>query len=281
LIPTLALFGLLACGGAASCPEGEVLTDGECAPYTAGEPVEADVTPITPGVAWQWQLLGELDLSFDVAVFDLDLFDAPEDAITALQDRGVLVLCYFSAGSFEDWRDDAGDFPESSIGAPLDEWPGEWWVDHRDPTVREIMAARLDLAAARGCDGVEPDNVDGYANDNGLGLNATEQLAYNRFLADEAHARGLSVGLKNDLNQIGELLPWFDWALNEECAAYEECDLLAPFTEANKAVLHVEYVDDEADGEALADEVCGVGPNLDTLIKGWDLDAWRIACDER
>ena len=73
MIPTLALFGLLACGEEVvlpQCPEGEVLTEGRCAPYTPGDPVQADVTAITPGVAWQWQLTGDIDRSVNVDVFD-------------------------------------------------------------------------------------------------------------------------------------------------------------------------------------------------------------------
>ena len=42
-------------------------------------------------------------------------------------------------------------------------------------------------------------------------------MVYNRWLADQAHRRGLSVGLKNDLGQIPELLSQFDWAINEQC----------------------------------------------------------------
>ncbi len=74
---------------------------------------------------------------------------------------------------------------------------------------------------------------------------------------------------------------WSDWALNEECVAYDECDTYAPFVDAGKAVFHVEYVDDIADGQALADEVCGRSDleGFSTLIKEWDLESWRIACD--
>lgn len=42
------------------------------------------------------------------------------------------------------------------------------------------MQARLDLAVQKGCDGVEPDNVDGYQNNSGFPLTAQDQLAYNR-----------------------------------------------------------------------------------------------------
>ena len=78
--------------------------------------------------------------------------------------------------------------------------------------------------------------------------------------------------------------PWFDWALNEECVKYEECDGYTSFTDHDKAVFHVEYADDWASGwddaEAVAASVCDVGPNLDTLVKLLDLGAERLSCDE-
>jgi hypothetical protein len=123
--------------------------------------------------------------------------------------------------------------------------------------------------------------VDAYSNNSGFNLAYNDQLDYNRFLASEAHARGLSVGLKNDLDQVTDLLSDFDWALNEECFDWSECDLLLPFIQAGKAVFHVEYVDDESQGEAKKNEVCG-DPSIQsfsTLIKTWDLDSWFLNCD--
>lgn len=272
-----ALLLLLGCGGDA-CDEGELLRGGECVPYRPQDPVDAEVWRPTPGTSWQWQLSGRIDTDLDVQMYDVDLFDAPDDVLDRLRADGRTVICYFSAGSHEDWRDDAGEFPEAAIGRPLDGWPGERWLDVRDPTVREVLARRLDAAVARGCDGVEPDNVDGYDNGTGFPLTATEQLDFDRWLADEAHRRGLSVGLKNDLGQVRDLVDWFDWALNEECVAYDECGRLEAFTSVDKAAFHVEYVDDWADAPALAAEVCGVGPSLDTLIKTWDLGPEHLPC---
>ncbi|MCR9160471.1 MAG: endo alpha-1,4 polygalactosaminidase [Nannocystaceae bacterium] len=234
-----------------------------------------------PGTSWQWQLVGDIDTSVDVAVYDIDLFDAPQAIIDALHADGRSVICYFSAGSYEEWRDDADAFPAAAIGEPLDGWPGEAWLDHRDASIRAIMQARLDVALAKGCDAVEPDNVDGYINDTGFALTADEQLDYNRFLASEAHARGLSIGLKNDVDQVGALLDDFDWALNEECVAYQECQTLSPFIDQGKAVFHVEYVDDTAQGPGLAEQVCPQTTALgfSTLIKEWDLTIWRLPCE--
>jgi endo-alpha-1,4-polygalactosaminidase (GH114 family) len=262
--------------GTTSTPQ--TSTGDDAPPGSCGDP---PVWCPAPGTRWQWQLTGALDTSVDVEMIDIDLFDNDARQISSLQAEGRVVVCYFSAGSHEDWRPDAGDFPPAAIGDPLDGWPGERWLDVRDDGVRAVLAARLDLAQQQGCDGVEPDNVDGYANDTGFPLTADDQLDFNRWLADAAHERGLSVGLKNDLEQVDALLPHFDWALNEECMAYDECDLLSPFIDAGKPVFHVEYVDDPAQGPDLAAQVCpdALARSFSTLIKGWDLDAWRIACE--
>ncbi|WP_437669318.1 endo alpha-1,4 polygalactosaminidase [Sorangium sp. So ce131] len=228
-----------------------------------------------PGTTWQWQLTGTIDTSLDVAMYDIDLFDAPQATIDALHTAGKKVVCYFSGGSYEEWRSDASRFPAAALGRALDGWPGERWLDTRSAEVREIMKARLDLAKQKRCDGVEPDNVDGYDNRPGFPLTAATQLDYNRFLAAEAHARGLSIGLKNDLAQVRDLVGSFDWALNEECYAYDECDMLTPFIRAGKAVFHAEYVD-----ASQASAVCAATKplGLSTVIKQLDLDAWRVGC---
>lgn len=233
-----------------------------------------------PGTSWQWQLTGSVDTSLAVDVYDIDLFDVPQAKIDTLHAAGRTVICYFSAGSWEDWRSDAGAFAPSDLGNTLSGWPDERWLDIRSPDVRAIMKTRLDLAASRGCDAVEPDNVDGYQNASGFALSAADQVDYNTFLAREAHDRGLSVGLKNALGLVPQLEPHFDWALNEECLAYSECGDLQPFLDAGKAVFHVEYVDFEWQGPAAAAAVCAAPgrAGFSTLVKTWDLTAWGIAC---
>jgi len=201
-----------------------------------------------PGTTWQLQLQGEINTAWDVTMYDIDLFDTPQEIIDELHEAGRIVICYFSAGSHEDWREDANDFPESVLGEDLDGWPGERWLDIRQlEDLGPIMEARLDLAVEKKCDGVDPDNVNGYANDTGFPLTDEDQLAYNRWLAEEAHARNLSIGLKNDLDQIEDLVAYFDWALNEQCFQFDECDMLLPFIETGKAVFGVEYIESEGD----------------------------------
>lgn len=237
-------------------------------------PAPGAVWQPVPGTSWQWQISGPIDTSIDVTMYDIDLFDAPQSVIDALHAAGHVVICYFSAGSWEDWRPDAEQFPAAVLGNPLEDWPGERWLDIRQRAALEpIMAARLDLAVNKGCDGVEPDNVTGYANDSGFPLTGRDQLQYNIWLANAAHSRSLSIGLKNDLEQIPALLPYFDWALNEQCFEYDECDTLLPFIEAGKAVFGVEYSGNPDDFCPQANAL-----NLDWLKKRLALDAWRVAC---
>jgi len=42
----------------------------------------------------------------------------------------------------------------------------------------------------------------------------------------------MSIGLKGDIDQVKDLVGYFDWTLNEECFQYQECDLLKPFSDA-------------------------------------------------
>jgi len=191
-----------------------------------------------------------------------------------LHKKDRVVICYLSAGSWEEYRSDAENFPESVLGKPLDGWPDERWLDIREIDIlAPLLRSRMDLAVAKGCDGIEPDNVDGYSNDSGFPLTSADQLRFNRWLSDEAHRRGLSIGLKNDLDQVNELVDDFDWALNEQCFFYNACELLYPFIVKGKAVFGVEY-------DLAQNQFCNKANamNFDWLKKKLSLDNWLQAC---
>ena len=155
-------------------------------------------------------------------------------------------------------------------------------MDIRSANVLEIMNARLDLAVQKGCDGVEPDNVDGYANNNGFNFSATDQLAFNRRIANAAHERNLAVVLKNDLDQTSALLDYFDFAVNEQCHEFDECVDMQPFVTAGKPVFSAEYDRQFVADVAERDRVCAEAraQNIRTLILPLDLDdSFRFSCD--
>jgi hypothetical protein len=227
-----------------------------------------------PGLTWQWQLSGTLDRTVNVQVYDVDAVETSAADVAALHAAGRKVICYVSAGSYEEWRPDATAFTGTVLGKPLDGWPGERWLDiRRWDVLGPIMTARFRTCKDKGFDAVEPDNIDGYTQNSGFPLSAADQVTYNRRLADVAHSLGLAIGLKNDVEQASTLQPYFDFAVNESCAVYSECSALRPFTSAGKAVFHVEY-------DLTLDKFCASTKALgfSSMRKRQALDAWRQPC---
>lgn len=228
-------------------------------------------------MTWQIQLQGAIDLSVDGAMYDVDGIDNDAATVAALHAQGRRVVCYISAGSWESWRPDAAQFPPAVIGRDYSGYPGEKWLDiRRIDLLAPILRARLDQCAQKGFDAVDADNVDGYQNETGFPLSAADQLAFNRFLATEAHARRMSIGLKNDFDQVLDLAADFDWSLSESCFYNGECKKLLPFLQIGKAVFDIEYTDV---GSRL-DQFCAEADALriSALLKHHSLDAWRLSC---
>lgn len=190
-VAMLAVVTLAACGGG---DDGE---DGPTAPDDVAG-FDPNLPPVTTGswlrldasTTWQWQLQETLNTSYDVDLYEIDLFDTPTATIQALKDAGRAVICYFSAGSWEDFRSDAGQFPSAIRGNIYSGFEDERWLDIRSQIVLNLMLARLDLAVQKGCDGVEADNVDGFGNNTGFPLTSADQLGFNRRLFNAAHEEG-------------------------------------------------------------------------------------------
>ena len=223
---------------------------------------------------WQIQFTGEIDTSLNVKMFEVDMFDTSADTVAKIKKGGTGVVCYISAGSWENWRPDKNDFPESVLGKALDGWPGERWLDIRDlETLQPIMQARIDRCANKGFDSVEFDNVNGYQNDTGFPLKGADQLQYNAWLANASHEAGLSVALKNDGPQAAKLVDYFDWALVEQCFQYRECGAYDVFVENGKAVMEIEY-------KLKKSQFCerAAKRGFKAMRKRLELDAWRRPC---
>ncbi len=251
--------------------------DSEVLAVTAGDWYKPELS-----ISWQWQLNGVVNEDYQVSLFDIDLFDAPGSLINNLKISGKKVICYFSAGSYENFRADVDKFNTNELGNTLDGFPDERWLDIRSENIANIMTSRLDMAVLKGCDGVEPDNMDAYVNDSGFDLTANDQLAFNKFIANEAHKRGLSVGLKNDLDQIQLLVNFFDFHVNEQCYEFNECDTLKPFIDAGKPVLNVEYQQLLVDDEIARDTLCKESQlmQFSSLVLPLDLDdTFRFSCN--
>ncbi len=205
-------------------------------------------------------------------MYDIDMFTTDAATIGRLHEKGIAVICYMETGASEDYRPDAGQYEQSVLGKVVDGYPHERFVDIRQiDAVLPIVVARLDLAVSKGCDGIEPDLDDTYNGyDTGFALTESDQLAFNRAVADAAHARGLSIGLKNGASPDGTferaMAQFTDWALNEECNTFQECSGYSVYIDQGKAVFQVEYMN--PDGTRVQD-FCPAdnAANFDGLLK--------------
>ncbi|KAI0142658.1 glycoside hydrolase superfamily [Xylariaceae sp. FL1272] len=247
---------------------------------------DADVAQPAVGTTWDYPLgfsLTTSNVNASTVFYPVDLEDTSADTISKLISAGHTIVCYFSAGSYEDWRSDADQFPASALGNALDGWEGENWLDTTDATVRSIMTARIQSAADKGCVGIDADNIDGYENDSGFDLTEDTAVDYITFLADTAHGLGLAYGLKNGGDLVDRVIDLSEWVINEQCAEYDECDLYAPFISAGKPVFHVEYTDDDdattVSSSALTKACDASGQSgFSTVVKHESLDNWVVYC---
>lgn len=244
-----------------------------------------------PGLNWTYQLSqvpssSQLKNPSQYNVWDIDLFDTPASSIQTIQAAGSKVICYFSAGTVENWRSDSNQFQSADVGAAMGTWPGENWINTKSASVRKIMAARLDLAKSKGCNGVDPDNIDAYNHDTGFSLTQSDAVSYVSYLAKQAALRGLAISLKNSADIIPRVINLVQYSVEEACSAYSECYLYQAFTNAGKAVFHVEYpkgygtVNTATVSSSSMASICTCkgSYHLSPIIKNNNLDSWQQQC---
>jgi hypothetical protein len=266
---------------------------------TSPSPQPSPTRPPTPTAVWQpaagssWQIVLDqtLDISDedprvipDVDVFDIDMFIHQNTTVVSnLHKLGKKVICYFSAGSYEPGRPDSDRFVKSDFGRELKGWPGEYWLNLSSPAVRAVMASRIEIASQMGCDAIDPDNVDGYQNDNGLSLTSDDSVEFLDFLIDKASERKIAVGLKNAGDIIADVLPLVQFAVNEQCAQFDNCGPFRPFIKAGKPVFHIEYprgAPSDVSAAESTDACTSTGSSrFSTVMKTKELDGWVRYCD--
>ncbi|KAH8080879.1 glycoside hydrolase superfamily [Filobasidium floriforme] len=206
-------------------------------------------------------------ISVTSSIYIVDGDNTSNKTIAEYKAAGKTVMCYFSAGSFEPFRDDAALFKSdcfcgkgstynaktekcSSNKNKMDGWD-EYWLDLRTPAcltnIKAIQEARMRKFQQKGCDGVDPDNVDSYINSQKYGTTKANQAAYLTWLSQTARGLGLYIDLKNSgdiLEDYPQIVEMFDFSVIESCYVWEECDVYKPFLDAKKPQIRVEYGSD-------------------------------------
>lgn len=168
---------------------------------------------------------------------------------TAAPPGDTYAICYVNAfqtqpGEVESWPPDVllRETDGSLVHDP--DWPEEVLLDTRTPqqreTIRGVLGAWINDCADKGYDAVEFDNLDSYSRVDALRRADTVALA--RDLTSFAHGVGLAAAQKNAAEDASVLrAAGFDFAVAEECAAYDEC---ASYTSVyGEHVVAIEYTD--------------------------------------
>ncbi|NUP11114.1 MAG: endo alpha-1,4 polygalactosaminidase [Polyangiaceae bacterium] len=237
--------------GASTSDGGQSASDGG-GPATGGGGTGGNGAEIPEYATFHLNYTQEIDWTKcaerDFVVFDLE--ETPADSIAQCKGMGAHMLCYFSS-QYEEWRSDAGDF--GALAEPIDGWPGENYVDPSDPKNFEVMKARLDVAADKGCDGVDIDLIDHDGHED-----------YVISIFTEARNRGLWVSQKNAPGKIDLFFDYVDLYQNEQCQEYDEC---AAYEGLGRPVHNIEYTP------------CHTLPYLYSHRKDVEaMDAWEEPC---
>ncbi|MEC7762696.1 MAG: endo alpha-1,4 polygalactosaminidase [Pseudomonadota bacterium] len=217
-------------------------------------------TSVASAQTWDWQLDDPIRLQSGVDMVDVDPDLVAPAQIASLKAAGVTPIAYVSVGTVENYRVDAGLFPQDLQGNTLGNWPNERYLDIRDMmTATTIMQSRFRRIKAMGFDGVEADNIDAYANDTGIPLTAQHAADYGRALALIAHAEGLTIGQKNAIELAPYLVDVMDFLVTEECYEQGWCEETKVYLDQGKPVYAAEYTGRGIDWTAACDQARALG----------------------
>ncbi|MFC8798120.1 endo alpha-1,4 polygalactosaminidase [Promicromonospora sp. NPDC057138] len=255
IVAVLVALALTACQGGAGV--GQEAGPGAGQSSASVEVTDVTLPPTSGRFDYQLGAAYELEGGLDVVVRDA----------TADPAVGAYNICYVNGfqtqpGEADLWLGGNEDLLLHDAAGELvvdPDWPAEYVLDpstqaRRDRIV-DILGPVVSGCADAGFDAVEIDNLDTWTRftDPGAGLiEQADALALAGSYIDLAHEAGLAVGQKNaaEATTEGRELG-FDFAVTEECAAYDECGSYTGVY--GERVLEIEYTDNLPDG---FDAVC-------------------------
>ena len=180
-----------------------------------------------------------------VDVVILDLFNSNPATVWLSAAKGIVPICFISAGTVSMKDPDFSGFQRDMLGKSLPEKPQARWLDIRRRVVTvPFLARRMDLCQAKGFNGVLLGNIDTQDLDSGFPVTAEDLKSYLRFLVYEARRRDLLVGLEG-ADLVQSLEGSFDFAMVRDCLSDRLCARYAPYRQHNKPVFALSALRDE------------------------------------
>ncbi|OUM69106.1 glycoside hydrolase family 114 protein, partial [Piromyces sp. E2] len=195
--------------------------------------------------------------SFNIAFRDFEVSKEKADVIEIslekdksiidqLHRNGKKVVCYFSGGTVETYRDYFKEYKSAGIlKNRYSAWSDEYWIDYRISKYQSLIKQRIRTAVQKGCDAIDVDNVDGYQVHDvkkwDHPLSKDDAIKFTSWLGKTAHEMGISIGLKNCLDIVDTVGKYYDFAVNERCAQKGECHWYKNYLKTGKPVFSISY----------------------------------------
>lgn len=230
-----------------------------------------------PDAKFDLQFTTPMQLQRQVDFMVLDLADALPNEVDAIRGNGAAAVCYFNGGSISTEDDDFDVVPPLVIGRTLETDPQSRWLDLRDINqLTDFISGRLDRCRDKGFDAALVGNLENYLFRSGFPIGERQQLAFNQYIADAAHQRGLTIGLWNSRSQIAALAGSYDFVLVSGCFEDGWCNETQPFIDMGKPAFLVEF----AESPRSDVEFCAANQTFGTMgiIKRQVLDGWLRLC---
>jgi len=285
-------------------------------PWWTPEPGEAanwDIQLVAPfNVVASARAMYDLDL-WDVTTAETITYDDSSTVtvpagslagkIAELQAAGGIVVCHVDLGAIALDDPDASKFmgfevtpPDrptaptvgSVIGWSVVGDPNKRYLDLRTasrPLWEAIMFKRLDLAKRLGCDGIDAAWMDQIDPGFPLVMSGADNDLTNYFreVVGQLHQRELSAGLRV-VSMVGKTLSdgfveSYDFAIDERCAEFKDCDFVRRFAQERKAIFGLDYetdgvtdrdLDGEPDGISFASACTRMNLPMDWIHKDAD-----------
>lgn len=236
--------------------------------------------------SWVYQLQNAdinnlANTAYDIVVIDYSMDGTDDEAYTnaqiqSLKTSGKIVLAYLSIGEAEDyrfyWQDSWADAPPDWLGPENKNWPGNYKVKYwQDSWWNNALLPYLNRIEEAGFDGVYLDIIDGYYywgnHGEGMQKSANRMISLIKKIRENINAENSAIicpqngeAIIDDASKKYRNIYWD----NIDCIGIEDLlyhttkadriyrkKILKRFTNHDKIILNVEYVNEEKEIEYL------------------------------
>jgi hypothetical protein len=180
---------------------------------------------------------GGFSIDKNTNVYVINLFQVSQNTVESLQESDIKVICSFSIGQISSTDSDYNSFTSDLLGNGV-------WLDIGNSQTLSLIKNRINQALEKSCDGVLFQDSDNYNQNTTFSTSLSEQVTYNRSLAQEAESLNLKTGIEiknyNSYELLSDLSNYFDLLVVENLVSRNFISYISAFMNSTKPVINIE-----------------------------------------